>query len=187
MCNPQGRRGPDRERGKHGDDARLHAFGASPGSAFVARRAALLALAIRRGGCAAATDLAAIAALAASRFCAGREPSVPIRAALIASTPGVRDLRLSTKRFAGSAAAGAVGGRLSLHPPGAATIALIIYVGGSILALIGGFRGLRIIEALSLIAVPFLFNLMLAIAPTGTWPNWRRATAHANCPFQRRS
>src|SRR6478752_9508725 len=47
-------------------------------------------------------------------------------------------------------------------PPGA-TIALTIYFGGSILALIGGFRGLRVIEALSLIAVPFLFNLLLAI------------------------
>ncbi len=68
-------------------------------------------------------------------------------------------------------------------PPGA-TIALIIYVGGSILALIGGFRGLRLIEALSLIAVPFLFNLMLAIGA-----DWHMAelgavvTAHANLPF----
>src|ERR1700733_13919265 len=64
------------------------------------------------------------------------------------------------------------------------TIALIIYAGGSILALIGGFRGLRIIEALSLIAVPFLFNLMLAIGA-----DWHMAelgaavTAHANLPF----
>ena len=68
-------------------------------------------------------------------------------------------------------------------PPGAA-IALIIYAGGSILALIGGFRGLRLIEALSLIAVPFLFNLMLAIGA-----DWHMAelgaavTAHANLPF----
>ena len=38
-------------------------------------------------------------------------------------------------------------------PPGSA-IALIIYALGSILALVGGFRGLRLIEALSLIAVP---------------------------------
>ena len=68
-------------------------------------------------------------------------------------------------------------------PPGAA-IALIIYAGGSILALIGGFRGLRLIEALSLIAVPFLFNLLLAIGA-----DWHMAelgaavTAHANLPF----
>src|SRR6202041_2174241 len=65
-----------------------------------------------------------------------------------------------------------------------ATIALIIYGGGSILALIGGFRGLRLIEALSLIAVPFLFNLLLAIGA-----DWHMAelggalTAHANLPF----
>src|ERR1700729_4037747 len=68
-------------------------------------------------------------------------------------------------------------------PPGAA-IALVIYAGGSILALIGGFRGLRIIEALSLIAVPFLFNLMLAIGA-----DWHMAelgaavTAHVELPF----
>ena len=48
------------------------------------------------------------------------------------------------------------------NAPGA-TIALIMYAGGSIMALIGGFRGLRLIEALSLIAVPFLFNLLLTV------------------------
>jgi cyclic beta-1,2-glucan synthetase len=68
-------------------------------------------------------------------------------------------------------------------PPGAA-IALIIYAGGSILALIGGFRGLRLIEASSLIAVPFLFNLLLTIGA-----DWHMAelggaaTAHASLPF----
>ena len=68
-------------------------------------------------------------------------------------------------------------------PPGAA-IALIIYALGSILALVGGCRGLRLIEALSLIAVPFLFNLLLAIGA-----DWHMAelgaavTAHANLPF----
>src|SRR3984885_14544926 len=68
-------------------------------------------------------------------------------------------------------------------PPGAA-IALVIYAGGSILALIGGFRGLRLIEALSLIAVPFLFNLMLPIGA-----DWHMAelggaaTAHVSLPF----
>src|SRR6202453_4014601 len=67
--------------------------------------------------------------------------------------------------------------------PGA-TIALIIYAGGSILALIGGFRGLRLIEGLSLIGVPFLFNLLMAIGA-----DWHMAelgalvTAHANLPF----
>ena len=70
-----------------------------------------------------------------------------------------------------------------LDPPGAA-IALIIYALGSILALVGGFRGLRLIEALSLVAVPCLFNLMLAIGA-----DWHMAelgaavTAHANLPF----
>src|SRR5271165_5394030 len=46
------------------------------------------------------------------------------------------------------------------NSPGA-TIALIVYVGGAIMALIAGFRGLRFIEALGLIAVPFLFSLLL--------------------------
>src|SRR6202453_695312 len=61
--------------------------------------------------------------------------------------------------------------------PGA-TIALIIYAGGSILALIGGFRGL------TLIAGPCLFNLLMAIGA-----DWHMAelgaivTAHANLPF----
>ena len=48
------------------------------------------------------------------------------------------------------------------NAPGA-TIGLIVYVGGAIMALIAGFRGLRLIEALSLIAVPFLFNLLLTV------------------------
>ena len=66
----------------------------------------------------------------------------------------------------------------------AATIALMVYAGGSILALIGGFRGLRVIEAVSLIAIPFLFNLLLTIGA-----DWHMAelgagaTAHANLPF----
>src|SRR6202042_1013210 len=69
------------------------------------------------------------------------------------------------------------------NSPGA-TIALIVYVGGAIMALIAGFRGLRLIEALSLIAVPFLFNLLLAVGA-----DWHMAeigaavTAHANLPF----
>jgi len=44
-----------------------------------------------------------------------------------------------------------------------ATIALTAYAGGTIMALISGFRGLRLIEASSLIAVPFLFNLLMTI------------------------
>jgi cyclic beta-1,2-glucan synthetase len=65
-----------------------------------------------------------------------------------------------------------------------ATIALIVYAGGAIMALIGGFRGLRLIEALSLIAVPFLFNLLLALGA-----DWHMAeigaaaTAHVGLPF----
>ena len=46
--------------------------------------------------------------------------------------------------------------------PGA-VIALIVYSGGAILALIGGYRGLRVIEAFSLLAIPFLFNLLLVL------------------------
>jgi cyclic beta-1,2-glucan synthetase len=68
--------------------------------------------------------------------------------------------------------------------PAGATIALIIYAGGSIMALISGFRGLRIVEALSLIAIPFLFNLLMTIGA-----DWHMAelgataTAHASLPF----
>jgi cyclic beta-1,2-glucan synthetase len=63
-------------------------------------------------------------------------------------------------------------------------IGLTIYAGGSIMALIGGYRGLRVIEALSLIATPFLFNLLIAVAA-----DWHMAeiaaatTAHAPLPF----
>ncbi len=65
-----------------------------------------------------------------------------------------------------------------------AAIALIVYSGASIMALIGGFRGLGPIEALSLIAVPFLFNLLLTVGA-----DWHMAeigayvTAHAPLPF----
>ena len=65
-----------------------------------------------------------------------------------------------------------------------AAIALIVYSGASIMGLIGGFRGLRLIEALSLIAVPFLFNLLVTIEA-----DWHMAeigafvTAHAPLPF----
>src|SRR5271166_2179250 len=48
------------------------------------------------------------------------------------------------------------------NAPGA-TIGLIVYVSGAIMALIAGFRGLRLIEAFSLIAVSFLFNLLLTV------------------------
>ncbi len=65
-----------------------------------------------------------------------------------------------------------------------AAIALIVYSGASVMGLIGGFRGLRLIEALSLIAVPFLFNLLVTIEA-----DWHMAeiggfvTAHAPLPF----
>ena len=68
--------------------------------------------------------------------------------------------------------------------PAGAVIALIVYAGGAILALIGGFRGLRLIEAVSLIAIPFLFNLILTVGA-----DWHMAelgatvTAHASLPF----
>ena len=70
-----------------------------------------------------------------------------------------------------------------------ATIALMVYAGGAIMALIAGYRGLRLVEAMSLIAVPFLFNLL---------PDDRRRLAHGRarrssrprtsiCRFQPRS
>ena len=65
-----------------------------------------------------------------------------------------------------------------------ATIALMVYAGGAIMALIAGYRGLRLIEAMSLIAVPFLFNLLLTIGA-----DWHMAelgalaTAHVDLPF----
>jgi len=68
--------------------------------------------------------------------------------------------------------------------PAGATIALIIYAGGSIMALISGVRGLRLIEAVSLVSVPFLFNLLMT-----TGADWHMAefgamaTAHASLPF----
>ena len=51
------------------------------------------------------------------------------------------------------------------------------------MALVAGARGLRLIEALSLIAVPFLFNLLITVGA-----DWRMAgsgmvTGHANLPF----
>ena len=68
-------------------------------------------------------------------------------------------------------------------PPGA-TIALIVYVGGSIMALVSAARGLRLIEAVSLIATPFLFNLLVTAGA-----DWRMAglsavvTGGAKLPF----
>ena len=68
-------------------------------------------------------------------------------------------------------------------PPGA-TIALIVYAGGSIMALVSAARGLRLIEAVSLIATPFLFNLLVTVGA-----DWRMAglgavvTGGAKLPF----
>jgi cyclic beta-1,2-glucan synthetase len=68
-------------------------------------------------------------------------------------------------------------------PPGA-TIALIVYAGGSIMALVSAGRGLRLIEAVSLIAIPFLFNLLVTVGA-----DWRMAglgavvTGGAKLPF----
>ena len=44
-----------------------------------------------------------------------------------------------------------------------AIIAHIVYVGGSLAALLSRYRGLRIIEAVGLIAIPFLFNLVMVL------------------------
>jgi cyclic beta-1,2-glucan synthetase len=68
------------------------------------------------------------------------------------------------------------------NAPGA-TIALIIYAGGSIMALIGGFRGLRLIEAMSLIAVPFLFNLLLTVGADWHMAEIGAAVVRSSLPF----
>ena len=44
-----------------------------------------------------------------------------------------------------------------------AIIAHIVYVGGSLAALLSRYRGLRIIESVGLIAIPFLFNLVMVL------------------------
>ena len=65
-----------------------------------------------------------------------------------------------------------------------AAIALIVYAAASAMALIAGYRGLRVVEALSLIAVPFLFNMLLVIGA-----DWHMAeigaavSFHAPWPF----
>ncbi|RBP04571.1 cyclic beta-1,2-glucan synthetase [Roseiarcus fermentans] len=65
-----------------------------------------------------------------------------------------------------------------------ATIALLLYSAASAMALIAGFRGLRVVEALSLIAIPFLFNLLVVVGA-----DWHMAeigalvTFHAALPF----
>jgi len=46
--------------------------------------------------------------------------------------------------------------------PGAA-IAYAVYLVGTLAALISRYRGLRAIEALGLIAIPFLFNLVMTL------------------------
>jgi cyclic beta-1,2-glucan synthetase len=67
--------------------------------------------------------------------------------------------------------------------PGA-TIGLAIYFGGSVMALIAGARGLRLVEAFGLIAIPFLFGLLGVLSA-----DWHMAeigavvTLHANLPF----
>jgi cyclic beta-1,2-glucan synthetase len=44
-----------------------------------------------------------------------------------------------------------------------AAIAYVVYVGGSLAALLSRYRGLRAVEALGLIAIPFLFNLVMVL------------------------
>ena len=67
--------------------------------------------------------------------------------------------------------------------PGA-TIALIVYLGGSAMALAGGYRAPRPVEAIGLLALPFLFNILLVLNA-----DWHMAeiggfvTAHAAWPF----
>ena len=65
-----------------------------------------------------------------------------------------------------------------------AVIALLVYSAAAAMALIAGYRGLRIVEALSLIAVPFLFNVLVVVGA-----DWHMAelgaavTLHAALPF----
>jgi cyclic beta-1,2-glucan synthetase len=65
-----------------------------------------------------------------------------------------------------------------------AVIALLVYSGAAAMALIAGYRGLRIVEALSLVAVPFLFNVLIVVGA-----DWHMAelggavTLHAALPF----
>ena len=65
-----------------------------------------------------------------------------------------------------------------------AVIALLVYSAAAVMALIAGYRGLRIVEALSLIAVPFLFNVLIVVGA-----DWHMAelgaavTLHAALPF----
>ncbi len=65
-----------------------------------------------------------------------------------------------------------------------AVIALLVYSAAAAMALIAGYRGLRIVEALSLIAVPFLFNVLIVVGA-----DWHMAelgaavTLHAALPF----
>ena len=65
-----------------------------------------------------------------------------------------------------------------------AVIALIVYSAAAAMALIAGYRGLRVVEALSLIAVPFLFNVLIVVGA-----DWHMAelgaavTLHAALPF----
>lgn len=44
-----------------------------------------------------------------------------------------------------------------------AAIAYVVYIGGSLAALLSRYRGLRPIEAIGLIAIPFLFNLVMVL------------------------
>ena len=44
------------------------------------------------------------------------------------------------------------------------------------MALVEGFRGLRLVEALGLIATPFLFNILLAVGA-----DWHMAEIGAAC------
>src|SRR5947209_1649773 len=44
-----------------------------------------------------------------------------------------------------------------------ALIAIVVYVVGSLVALMSRYRGLRPVEALGLIAIPFLFNLVMVL------------------------
>ena len=67
--------------------------------------------------------------------------------------------------------------------PGA-TIALAIYIGGSIHGVDRRLRGLRLVEAISLIASPFLFNLLFSPRRGLAHGRDRRlVTAHAALPF----
>ena len=70
-----------------------------------------------------------------------------------------------------------------VNVPGA-VLAMLIYVGGSVYALVAAARGLRLVEAFALIVTPFCSICWWCCRPTGTWRRSALSSpAHAGLPF----